>query len=343
MDSISRSVLEIIRFLFTGIILTMLAPNTLSADPGSTPPRPLKVWGVQGSGPGEFDFPIGIVVTPEDQLLVTDFYNARLQRFSLDGKFIESLAVLPNPGAITLDQTGNIYLSHFSAIRIDEEKKPSRISVYDPKGQLLRTWGETGKAEGEFDYPGGLAISADKRLYVADQTNHRVQVFELSGKYLFQWGRYGVAPGEFGGNTVEISRVGGPQFIALDSSGNVFTTEGSVCRIQKFTPDGKYLASFGDNLDQPGSFGGEFPVIKSPLIGPISLCFDHEQKLWISSVSGRIQQFSPEGKYLRSIDNGAGSEPGQFLAPHMLATDRHRHLYIVDSYNHRIQKFDIAP
>jgi hypothetical protein len=34
--------------------------------------------------------------------------------------------------------------------------------------------------------------------------------------------------------------------------------------------------------------------------------------------------------------------PGQFLAPHGLAVDSRGHLYVVDEYNHRIQKFDVG-
>ena len=37
-----------------------------------------------------------------------------------------------------------------------------------------------------------------------------------------------------------------------------------------------------------------------------------------------------------------GREHGQFLAPHGVAIDSRGDLYIVDAYNHRIQKFDVG-
>lgn len=312
------------------------------ADPPSNSPRLVLEWGDRGSGEGEFDFPIGIVIAANGELLVSDFYNDRVQRFSPEGKFLSSFNVLPNPGGMTLDRHGNLYLSHFSAMRVDEQPKPSRITVYDQQGKLLRTWGKTGKGDGEFDYPGGMAISSDERLYVADQTNHRVQVFDLEGKFLFKWGSYGVKEGEFGGKTTANSRVGGPQFIAIDSQGRIYTTEGSDCRIQIFTPEGKFLAAWGSPEDRPGGFGGKFPAFNGPILGPIALCFDERQHLWISTTSSRIQEFTPDGKFLRQLGEGGGSEPGQFLAPHMLVPDGQGHLYIVDSYNHRIQKYSIT-
>lgn len=317
-----------------------ISQSVWSADPE---PKFLLAWGDHGRSEGEFDFPIGIVLNRAGELLVSDFYNDRIQRFDSLGKFLGTFDVLHNPGGIVLDQDENLYVSHFSAMGRDKEPKPSRISVYDPRGKFLRSWGKTGSAEGEFDYPGGMAISHDKRLYVADQTNHRVQVFDLDGKFLNKWGSYGNGEGEFGGQVSADSRVGGPQFVAIDAEGIVYTTEGANCRVQKFTPEGKFLASWGEAEDKPGGFGGDFPEFNGPIRGPIALCFDERQHLWITTVSSRIQAFDKAGKHLRSLGAGGGTEPGEFLAPHMLVADGRGHLYIVDSYNHRIQKFWIGP
>lgn len=60
----------------------------------------------------------------------------------------------------------------------------------------------------------------------------------------------------------------------------------------------------------------------------------------MSAVSGRIQQFTKDGKYLRGFGE-QGTKPGQFYGPHGIALDRHGNLYVVDAYNHRIQKFAV--
>jgi RND superfamily putative drug exporter len=91
-----------------------------------------------------------------------------------------------------------------------------------------------------------MIIAPNDRLYVADQTNHRIQVLDLNGRFLAEWGKHGTKPGEFGGNTNVKSRAGGPDFVALDKQGNVYTTEAMDGRVQKFTPDGAFLAAFGD-------------------------------------------------------------------------------------------------
>jgi sugar lactone lactonase YvrE len=210
---------------------------------------------------------------------------------------------------------------------------------------LLRRWGQKGTGEGQFDCPGGIAIRKDGSVYVADQTNHRVQVFDRSGRFLRQWGTYGNDPGQFGGKAGRTSRVGGPQFLAFDADGNVWTTEAANCRIQKFTPDGKPLLAWGTSDDKPGGFGGAFTGFKdrkATLRGPVAFCFDKYHHLWISAVSGRVQQFNQDGEFLRGLGEGQGTKPGQFYAPHGVAFDSKGRLYVVDAYNHRVQKFAVG-
>lgn len=319
------------------LVLALAAPAA-GAEPAATFVRE---WGGHGDKPGQFDFPIGVAVTPKGELLVSDFYNARVQRFAADGKFLAAFPTFPNPGGIAVDPDGNFYLAHFPAMKATEEKKPDRVSAYSPEGKRLREWGKTGTGDGEFDYPGGLAIGKGGRVYVADQTNRRVQAFDRDGKFLLKWGEYGVKEGQFGGNVSAKSRVGGPQFLAIDKDGNVYTTEGSVGRVQKFTADGKFLLAWGDNEDRAGSFGGRWEGRPNGLRGPVGICLDGKGTLWVTSVGGRVQRFTTDGKYLGGF-GGPGTEPGKFRAPHGVAADGKGNLYVIDSFNHRVQQFRVT-
>ena len=59
----------------------------------------------------------------------------------------------------------------------------------------------------------------------------------------------------------------------------------------------------------------------------------------VAPVGGLVQQFSQDGMFLQAIGQTQGTGPGQFQAPHGLAIDSHANLYVVNTYNHRIQKF----
>jgi sugar lactone lactonase YvrE len=268
-----------------------------------------------------------------------------VQKFTSEGKFLAAFSVSPFPGGIALDQEGNVYVAHFGIppSKYDEERKRDKIAVFSPAGMPLREWGKFGDGAGEFNLPGGIVISRDGRVYVADQCNRRIQVFDTQGKFLGQWGSKGFKSGEFGGNPHPKAFFAGPTFLACDKRGNIFTTESTLGRIQKFTSAGKHLLEWGDNQVAPGKFGGYFTAFEQRnMQGPTGICFDAQGRLWINALGGRIQQFSDTGDYLGGF-GAEGSQPGEFYAPHGLAIDSHGCLYVVDAYNHRIQKFAVSP
>jgi sugar lactone lactonase YvrE len=74
--------------------------------------------------------------------------------------------------------------------------------------------------------------------------------------------------------------------------------------------------------------------------GPIAVCVDRHDRVWVSATNNRVQQFSNEGRYLRGI-GGMGTEAGRFNLPHGIALDSHGCLYVSDTMNSRIQKFAV--
>jgi hypothetical protein len=67
---------------------------------------------------------------------------------------------------------------------------------------------------------------------------------------------------------------------------------------------GRAIAFGGDNENKPGTFGGVFNGFKdrkTTLQGPVGICIDKQDRMWVSAVSGRIQQFTAAGKFLRGF------------------------------------------
>lgn len=310
-----------------------------AAEPAAPSPKFLLAWGKKGNQPGEFHSPIGLTINQADELFVTDVNNARVQKFSSDGKFLASFD-LPHDSppriscqaaGIAIDGKGHLYISMMMK---------HKIGVFTDAGKLIREWGKHGKGNGEFNQPGGMAMAVDGSLYVADQINHRVQRFRAEGEYLAQWGEYGKKPGQFDGVEPASTRFGGPHFLAIDSKGNLFTTEGVLGRVQQFTPEGKPLQAWGDKGTQPGGFGGLANPYSANTFGPIGICADKQDRVWVSSLNNRVQCYTAQGKYLMGV-GGTGSEPGQFRMPHAMVVDSRGCLYVADSGNNRIQKFEL--
>ena len=106
-------------------------------------------------------------------------------------------------------------------------------------------------------------------------------------------------------------------------------------RIQKFSTDGTFLASWGSY----GSGNGQF-------ISPHGIAVDSSGKVYVADTYNyRIQKFSPDGTFLASWGS-EGSGNGQFESPDGVAVDGSGNVYVTDigncmtdTGNCRIQKF----
>ena len=50
-------------------------------------------WGSLGNGPGQFDTPHGIAVSPKDEIFVADRGNRRIQVLDTNGKFLREFTI----------------------------------------------------------------------------------------------------------------------------------------------------------------------------------------------------------------------------------------------------------
>lgn len=192
--------------------------------------RPLRMWGTQGTAPGQFGFPVGVALDRRGNVYVVDSGDSRIQKFTPTGKLLalwRVRGIVPGhpaaPVGIAVDGRGTVFVTDDGANRVD---------VFSPEGRLLARWGRYGKGPGEFDQPGGIAVDRGDGVYIADKLNHRIEKFTAAGTLLRSWGRYGMAPGQ----------MRYPSGVAVDRQGNVYVADGGNRRIEKFTASGKLLA-----------------------------------------------------------------------------------------------------
>lgn len=223
---------------------------------------------------------------------------------------------LSSPTGIALDKNGNIYVA---------DTDNHSIQKFDKAGTFLARWGgEPSSQEGQFYYPRGLAVGPDDVVYVADSGNNRVQKFDLEGNVQKAWGKFG-----FAWRGADMGRFDVPWGLTTDQDGNVYVSDTSNSRIQKFQADGQPLLKWG----RDGSFDGAF-------FFPRGVAVDFVGNIYVADESNnRIQKFDTRGSFLTKWGR-EGSGPGQFKSPWGIACDALGNVYVVDSGNHRIQKFD---
>lgn len=136
---------------------------------------------VRGGGRGGigegFNFPVDVVTTPWDELLVADSLNAAVQVVDASGsiRFLAGGAgpksdQLVRPKGLAVDALGQVHL-------VDAGMQ--HVQVYDQQGRLLGRYGRPGDGPGELALPGGICIDEHHHIFVADSLNRRVEVYLL--------------------------------------------------------------------------------------------------------------------------------------------------------------------
>src|SRR5207237_4220159 len=72
---------------------------------------PLGSGGTPGHGPGQFNLAHGVAVSEDDQVLVADRENDRIQVFERDGTFLTQWPDVQRPTAIALGPDGLVYVA----------------------------------------------------------------------------------------------------------------------------------------------------------------------------------------------------------------------------------------
>jgi DNA-binding beta-propeller fold protein YncE len=193
--------------------------------------------GKGGKGPGEFDEPAALGISPQTKnLYVGDVFNNRVNVFNPQGKFVKSFGSFGGlkegraffgPSGVTFDKTGNVYVGDFSG---------DKINKYTADGELIGSIGTTGTEPGQFQGPAGIRISpVSGNFFVSDQFNNRVQVLSPEGKSILSFGKQGTGNGEFNQ----------PIGLEVDEFENIYVADSINSRVQVFDKNGKFLTAFG--------------------------------------------------------------------------------------------------
>jgi DNA-binding beta-propeller fold protein YncE len=154
--------------------------------------------------------------------------------------------------------------------------------------------------------------------YVTDGTNNKVQKFSSTGTYISQFGSSGSGNGQFG-----IA-----DYIAIDSSGNVWVTDDGNDKVEEFNSSGAYVSQFGSE----GSGNGQF-------LSPTGIAIDSSNNIWVADFSNhRVEEFNSSGTYVSQFGT-SGSGNGQLSNPQGLAIDPAGNIWVVDEGNNRVEKF----
>ncbi len=271
-------------------------------------------FGSEGSGEGQFSQPAGTAVDGSGNLWVSDYNNARIEKFLPAGKFVASYGTkgagngqFVHPTGIAVNQsTGNVYVGDCGNNRIEE---------LNSTGGFVRTFGSAGTEPGKLSCMDGVTIDSSGNVWVADTHNNRVQEFSATGTFLAAYGSYGTGNGQFNE----------PADISF-SGGNMYIVDTSNDRVQELSMTGTYIKQFGFR----GNDSGEFK-------SPEGIVTDAAGNLYVlDNENGRVEEFKPSGTYLATFASPGNGE-GQLSNPLAMAINAAGDIYIADSTHNHIQ------
>lgn len=138
---------------------------------------PVRSFGGHGTGPGEFDYPSAVWVSPSGEIFVGDQNNDRVQVFDREGVFLRCFGAQGggdrNFGRIQGlegDAEGRLYVA---------DAFQGHVKVFDGAGAELAVIGSLGDHPGQLRTPFGAVIDGHNRLFVSSVNTGRLEVFGL--------------------------------------------------------------------------------------------------------------------------------------------------------------------
>jgi len=189
--------------------------------------------------------------------------------------------------------------------------------------------------------PVAVALDAQGNLYVLEAGSSRVQVFDHNGQFLRTWGSPGAGDGQFNlinpkGAALAADGYPGLEHygdIAVDSNGNVYVLDTFNYRVQKFAPNGTFLAKWGQDAAIGTAPDGQFRL-------PAGITTDVDGNVYVSD-GGRpdTQKFDPNGNLLSKIGGSSMGDNQISLWGSSIAVSPEGLIYVSDYGSERIQVF----
>ncbi|MCH7735331.1 MAG: hypothetical protein IH961_08990 [Chloroflexi bacterium] len=143
-------------------------------------------------GEGIFSNPHGVSVAPDGNLWCVDNGDNTVRKMSPSGELLMTLGE-PNKPAPKMSGTPFSVPTHVAVdpssgnFYVADGYSNASVHKFNPDGELIKTWGESGTNPGQFNIVHNIATDSEGWVYVADRENHRIQKFSPDGEFQTQW------------------------------------------------------------------------------------------------------------------------------------------------------------
>jgi hypothetical protein len=199
-------------------------------------------------GLGKLIQPLNVSIDGEGNKYVTDAIRQQVVVFDKNDNYLKVYGKQGDWKPVdAVSYQGKLYVADI---------RNAEIKVFDMStGEIVKTFGRTGKAEDSLHLPTNLAFDSHGDLFVVDTGRFQVVKYDRDGHFLGTLGSLGRNLGHF-------SR---PRGIAIDRGGRTYVVDASFYNVQIFNDKGQLLLFFGEGGTRPGN-----------LILPASVFIDYD-------------------------------------------------------------------
>jgi len=223
-------------------------------------------FGGRGTGPGQFNQPSKLCITPRDTLLVADRGNQRVQEVTFSGVHIRDIGV----GVFRGDIWGiACNEQHIAVTKFGSSTLPNRILVFNySTGELLRQFAALGRGDGQIGLSSGVRFTPDNQHIIVADTyyNRRLSMFTVDGVFVKHIGM-----GVLRAGWCDVDFTADGRIIVADCGNN---------RVCIFAADGAMTLSWGTE----GTSDGQFKY-------PTALAVSGDKLYVLDANSARVQVF----------------------------------------------------
>ena len=197
----------------------------------------VRQFGHHGYKPGELSYPVDVTFMNDDEVLVAEGDNHRIQQFNVNtGNYVNIFGrketgkpVFENPSSISMDDQGQ-----FVVAEIGNE----RVQVLTKDGAPAFAFGDSGSEQ--LHYPQGCVFHKDIFI-VSDWRSKCLKMFDSSGEFLGKIGEEGEADGQFKD----------PCGLCIDRHGNILVCDYERGVVQQFSIEGRFTGKSVAKLQSP--------------------------------------------------------------------------------------------
>ncbi len=270
----------------------------------------------------------GLVIDVSGNIYFSDAYNNRIRKVTTSG-IINTIYGSPNyycgdegpatnaelyfPQAAAFDATGNLYIADFGN---------NCLRIVRPTGDIISTFagnvaagpgysGDGGPASAaQLNQVTGVATDAAGNIYISDAGNACIRIVRPTGDIAVYAGTPMSAGYSGDGGSATAAKIGYPEGIAVDASGNLYIADAANSCVRIVRPTGDIITFAGTGTAGYSGDGGAATSAK--LIAPTDVAVDAAGNVYITdSGASCVRIVRPTGDIITTLaGNGTAGFSG---------------------------------